>query len=542
MVKKKKRVARYPELTRGGSSCSPLRSGAAGTAARCLAELEAGSASFAPCLRAAAAAGAHLTHAGWEGRPEWRAIHDGLRPAQCDLPEPGERCQGWQPHGSRACSTRFRDTELLPALAPPAQALLRSQSGPRAAAWLGTVPSEAGTTIPPDRMLIALRRRLRLPLPVAQGRCGAHGPGCGAAVDVYGDHYAACPRTGLLARRAKPLERAWIRVVREAIGPEGQVVPQQWLVRTPAPGVDPDDRRRLDFVAYGATQLGEALCCDVTLVSPLARDGRPQPSSTTRDGAALAVAERRKRAAYPELIRRGPQKAVRARVRDRRTMERRVAPPRRTVRPLASLACSCSAPRSCHSGLVQAVVGPAQCGCAKHACCHFARNAASPRPHAWRAGAASAGRPARRVPACAQLPAGPLSRCSLPFSSQVHWDRVRIARKVLGKKKKNDECQQFLRLLLRLRVQRAPPRCARPRHRAGPAVGGACCPSPCNALSPALRSGCGPCRRCRAPMTHFRWATCLTSRVRARPVGCRFANAPSVGRELPSGGPLLPRA
>ncbi|OLQ00142.1 hypothetical protein AK812_SmicGene17239 [Symbiodinium microadriaticum] len=80
------------------------------------------------------------------------------------------------------------------------------------------------------------------------------------------------------------------------------------LVRTPAPGVDPDDRRRLDFVAYGATQLGEALCCDVTLVSPLARDGRPQPSSTTRDGAALAVAERRKRAAYPELLRRGPQR------------------------------------------------------------------------------------------------------------------------------------------------------------------------------------------------------------------------------------------
>ena len=200
-------------------------------AARCLAELEAGPASFALCLRAAAAAGAHLTHAGWEGGPMWSAIHDGLRPAQCDLPEPGERCQCWQHHGSRACSTRFRDTELLPALAPPAQALLRSQSGPRAAAWLGTVPSEAGATM---RMLIsvlyqsyiALRRRLRLPLPVAPGRCGAHGPGCGAAVDVYSDHYAACPRTGLLARRAKPLERAGIRVVREAVGPEGQVVPQ----------------------------------------------------------------------------------------------------------------------------------------------------------------------------------------------------------------------------------------------------------------------------------------------------------------------------
>ena len=175
---------------------------------------------------------------------------------------------------------------------PPAQALLRSQSGPRAAAWLGTVPSEAGATMPPDRMLIALRRRLRLPLTIAPGRCGAHGPGCGAAVDVYGDHYAACPRTGLLARQPKPLERAWIRVVREAVGPKGKVVPQQWLVRTPAPGV------------------GEALCCDVTLVSPLTRDGRPQPSSTTRDGAALAIAERRKCAAYPELLRRGPQRLL----------------------------------------------------------------------------------------------------------------------------------------------------------------------------------------------------------------------------------------
>ena len=94
---------------------------------------------------------------------------------------------------------------LLPALAPPAQALLmRSQSGPRAAAWLGTVPSEAGATMPPDRMLIALRRRLRLPLPVAPGRCGAHGPSCGAAVDVYGDHYAACPPH----RPARPASQA----------------------------------------------------------------------------------------------------------------------------------------------------------------------------------------------------------------------------------------------------------------------------------------------------------------------------------------------
>ena len=32
-----------------------------------------------------------------------------------------------------------------------------------------------------------------------------------------------------------------------ALGADGQVVPQQWLCATTAPGVAPDDRRRLDF-------------------------------------------------------------------------------------------------------------------------------------------------------------------------------------------------------------------------------------------------------------------------------------------------------
>ena len=91
-------------------------------------------------------------------------------------------------------------------------------------------------------------------------------------------------------------------------GCASRVVPQQWLARTSAPHVDPADRRRLDFVVYGATPLGEALCCDVTLVAPLTREGRPQPSAASRDGAAITVAERRKRAAYPELLRPGPQR------------------------------------------------------------------------------------------------------------------------------------------------------------------------------------------------------------------------------------------
>ena len=102
-------------------------------AARCLAELTQGPASAAACLRAAEEAGRLLDRTNWTGRPSWSDLLNNLRPAQCDLPELGKRCQGWQHHGSRACSSHFRETELLPA---PASPLLRSQSGPHAAAWL----------------------------------------------------------------------------------------------------------------------------------------------------------------------------------------------------------------------------------------------------------------------------------------------------------------------------------------------------------------------------------------------------------------------
>ena len=102
----------------------------------------------------------------------------------------------------------------------------------------------------------------------------------------------------------------WVRVAREAVAAEGRVVPQQWLAQTTAPGVAPADRRRLDLVIYGASRRGEALCCDVTLVSPLRTNGRPQPASSERDGAAIDVARRRKQRRYAELARPGPQRLV----------------------------------------------------------------------------------------------------------------------------------------------------------------------------------------------------------------------------------------
>ena len=248
---------------------------------------------------------------GWTTVPSWQDLLEGARPQHNDQAVGlGDWPHGWQFHASRIRHSHFRDRVLLPSLPPSLRALLRSQAGAQAGAWLTAIPADVSTALSPGSMQVALRRRMRLPLPIAPNRCGGEGPGCGGVADAFGDHALACPRAGLLARRAKVVERAWVRVAREAVGPEGQVVPQQWLAHTTAVGVDARDRRRLDLVIYGVSPRREALCCDATLVSPLTRSGAPQPRASEEDGAALRVAERRKRATYPELLAQGPQRLL----------------------------------------------------------------------------------------------------------------------------------------------------------------------------------------------------------------------------------------
>ena len=58
-----------------------------------------------------------------------------------------------------------------------------------------------------EGMQLALRRRLRLPFPLTYRQCGdGIGHGCGAAVDAFGDHNAACTRAGDLVRRVVVFE------------------------------------------------------------------------------------------------------------------------------------------------------------------------------------------------------------------------------------------------------------------------------------------------------------------------------------------------
>ena len=93
-------------------------------------------------------------------------------------------------------------------------------------------------------------------------------------------------------------------------GRKGKLFRSSGWPTTTGPHVGTQDRRSLDLVVYGALSSGGAQCCDAALVSPLARSGHPQPCAAAVDGAVLRVAERRKRAAYPELARGGPQTLV----------------------------------------------------------------------------------------------------------------------------------------------------------------------------------------------------------------------------------------
>ena len=96
---------------------------------------------------------------------------------------------GWQHFASLTRNLLFRDHVLLPSL-PPLQAIpcdsRPKQCRPRFVAGFG--------------------------FPLAPGRCGR-----ASEPDAFRVYALACPRTGLLAMRAKLVERAWCKVAREVV-------------------------------------------------------------------------------------------------------------------------------------------------------------------------------------------------------------------------------------------------------------------------------------------------------------------------------------
>ena len=74
-----------------------------------------------------------------------------------------------------------------------------------------------------------------------------------------------------------------------------------------AQGILATDGRKLEVVVSGLPLYqGPQLALDATLVSPVTRDGLPQPRAANEDGVTLQRARRKKEQRYPELVR-GPR-------------------------------------------------------------------------------------------------------------------------------------------------------------------------------------------------------------------------------------------
>ena len=239
---------------------------APGIAARLLALLRDPSAGHVPSLTAAVQAAAYLSTQGFEA-PGWgEALEDHADPTDRE-DEPGSFLRGWH-RAARACDERALETHL-PELSPASRALLLSQAGPHAARVLRVLPTWDEFAVPSSLFRILILRRLRLALPLGPSHCS-----CRCALDVLGDHRAACATSGVLASRALPLERAIARVCQEA----GARVGRNVRLAAMNLHVPVHDARRIEVVCNGLPFWhGAQVAVDATIVSPIARDGTPQP-------------------------------------------------------------------------------------------------------------------------------------------------------------------------------------------------------------------------------------------------------------------------
>ena len=242
--------------------------------ARVLQELEAEESSV-PSVRRAVAADRAVAQPEFRAKPTWQELVDGARPPerlqQYDE-EPGQWPHGWQFYASLGPILQHREHEVLPTLDAAMRARVRSQSGAHAGDHLTALPTCEYTIASPLRMNAMLRRRARLPLAFARRDCrAAKCQRLGVSqLDEYGDHPAACPRTGALRRRGAAVERAFRPLWVEA---PVQADDEHPLVRALEPTVPTSDGRQADVLVRGLSIGGSlpivgdmcmAACCTWT--------------------------------------------------------------------------------------------------------------------------------------------------------------------------------------------------------------------------------------------------------------------------------------
>ena len=257
----------------------------------------------AGCIEELRRARAAVEAAGCDVLPPWEEILAGARapPLVADDIEsidPTDFKHGWQFHACAALERDFLEREVLTAANPARRAMLLSQSGPGAGRWLSARPTSPATTMCPLHMQVAIRRRLRWPLPLGPRRC--NGASCRRTLDDLGDHWASCTRSGRVRKRARPLEQAWARVFRES---GARVQENVFLRDTRLPNIHARDGRRLEIIASGLPlHRGVPLGVDATLVSPLHADGSPWAGAAENHSVAIRRGEADKAATYSELV------------------------------------------------------------------------------------------------------------------------------------------------------------------------------------------------------------------------------------------------
>ena len=275
-------------------------------------------ASLPSCLAEAEEARRLLVSEGFSECPSWDELLRGKRPPVVSpiQREVGEWAHGWQFYASRTREQRCLEFHVRPNLSRSDLALLRSQSGMHAGRFLRVLPTVLQLRIQPHILQCLLRRRLRLGIPGGLKFC----PKCRklhesagvrtwskVRLDIFGDHLAACTKTGRIKRRSRPLEVMWMQIFGEA---GGQVVPNARL-KDLRVGVDPSNKRQIEFAVYGLRLFGGIpLLCDSTQGSPFRADGNPHPRTCTEDGATCSRIEKPKNDTYSEVVRSSGWKLV----------------------------------------------------------------------------------------------------------------------------------------------------------------------------------------------------------------------------------------
>ena len=234
--------------------------------------------------------------------PTWAEVIGGATPTElmedADEIMPGEWSGGWQYVASNKLEKSEHAALLRGSRADATR--IRSCGGPHSGQWLTTAPSSDRLALRCPVMQILLRRRLGLVVDPVSTSCEA--PRCGAQLDGKGHHRSACTRTGRIHGRHAAAVGPWQQVLSEA----SYRTHTERLLRNTHLAVRPADQRRMDLVAApGARGIGArrglSLFCDITIVSPLTRNGVSRNGARHTDGAMVAAAARRKHAHYADI-------------------------------------------------------------------------------------------------------------------------------------------------------------------------------------------------------------------------------------------------